>query len=100
MHQQCNTLELWLQHAEGVIVLLGHNTHYDTIKLGFTTMLLHNTMLGTASCYVYAITFFSMEHMAKHQPCSRARFTSRASIHSDLPELGTPVMMVSSPGTT
>ena len=41
-----------------------------------------------------------MEHMAKLQPCSSARLVSSASIHSDLPELGTPVMIVSSPGMT
>ena len=41
-----------------------------------------------------------MEHIAKLQPCWVARLHSRASIHSDLPELGTPVTMDSSPGTT
>ncbi len=44
------------------------------------------------------LTFFSMEQRAKLQPCICARLVSSASIHSDLPELGTPVMMVSSPG--
>lgn len=45
-------------------------------------------------------TFFSMEHSAKHQSCCSDRFASSASIHSDLPLLGTPVTIVSSPGTT
>ena len=45
-------------------------------------------------------TFFSMLHIAKLQPCRRARLHSSASIHSLLPELGTPVTMDSSPGTT
>ncbi len=45
-------------------------------------------------------TFFSMEHRAKLQPCRMARLQISASIHSDFPELGTPVTMDSSPGTT
>lgn len=45
-------------------------------------------------------TFFSMEQRPNLQPNLLARLTMRASIHSDLPELGTPVMIVSSPGTT
>ena len=45
-------------------------------------------------------TFFSMEHKAKLQPCRMARLQMSASIHSDFPELGTPVTMDSSPGTT
>ena len=45
-------------------------------------------------------TFFSMEHIANAQPFDSARLQSRASIHSLFPELGTPVMIVSSPGTT
>jgi len=45
-------------------------------------------------------TFFSMEQSPKRQPNWSARLTMSASIHSDFPELGTPVMMVSSPGTT
>lgn len=40
-----------------------------------------------------------MEHMANDQPSFSDRLHSRASIHSDLPELGMPVTMVSSPGT-
>ena len=44
--------------------------------------------------------FFSMLHKAKLHPCRRARLQISASIHSDLPELGTPVTMDSSPGTT
>ncbi len=44
-------------------------------------------------------TFFSMEQSAKLHPCWCVRLHSSASIHSDLPELGTPVMIVSSPGT-
>ena len=51
--------------------------------------------IANASC-----TFFSMEHMAKLQPCWVARLQSRASIHSDLPEFGTPVTIDNSPGTT
>lgn len=45
-------------------------------------------------------TFFSMEHKAKLQPCRMARLQMSASIHSDFPELGTPVTIDSSPGTT
>lgn len=45
-------------------------------------------------------TFFSMEQSPKRQPNLSARLTMSASIHSDFPELGTPVMIVSSPGTT
>ena len=45
-------------------------------------------------------TFFSIEQSAKLHPCCSARLHSSASIHSDLPEFGTPVTMVSSPGTT
>lgn len=41
-----------------------------------------------------------MEHRAKLQPWCMARLQMRASIHSDFPELGTPVTMESSPGTT
>ena len=45
-------------------------------------------------------TLFSMEHKAKLQPFCTARLHRRASIHSDLPEFGTPVTTDSSPGTT
>jgi hypothetical protein len=45
-------------------------------------------------------TFFSMEHIAKDQPSFWDRLTMSASIHSDLPELGMPVTIVNSPGTT
>ena len=53
--------------------------------------------LQTIGCL---LTFFSMEHKAKLQPWCMARLQMRASIHSDFPELGTPVTMESSPGTT
>lgn len=41
-----------------------------------------------------------MEHIAKLQPSFSVKLVNSASINSDLPELGTPVTMASSPGTT
>lgn len=41
-----------------------------------------------------------MEQSANFQPADLLRLQIRASIHSLFPELGTPVTMVSSPGTT
>lgn len=46
------------------------------------------------------LTLFSIEQSANFQPAISLRLQRRASIHSLFPELGTPVTMVSSPGTT
>jgi hypothetical protein len=54
----------------------------------------------STSWRAWSVAFFSMEHSAKHQSCMSARLASSASIHSLLPLLGTPVTIVSSPGTT
>lgn len=45
-------------------------------------------------------TFFSIEHIAKLQPSFSDKLQRSASINSDFPELGTPVTIASSPGTT
>ena len=55
----------------------------------------HRQMTGGIFC-----TFFSMAHTPNRQPNLSAKLTMSASIHSDFPEFGTPVMIVSSPGTT
>lgn len=46
------------------------------------------------------LTLFSIEQSANFQPADSLRLQRRASIHSLFPELGTPVTMVNSPGTT
>lgn len=45
-------------------------------------------------------TLFSIEQRANFQPTVSQRLHKRASIHSLFPELGTPVTIVNSPGTT
>ncbi len=67
--------------------------HLWYVVLGMVDMRMY---MGTERMF----TFFSMEHRAKLQPHCSARLQSSASIHSDLPEFGTPVTMLSSPGTT